>query len=188
MLLDILNNLDIKISGNDYDSTIQPFFINDNNKNDYCLDSNGEISNNINSVKTLLDNEYFIKLPENIKEFYSIINTINKEIYINYWTFFSLSNTLERYNNYYKKDEIYTIDLAFRYLGMGWIQILFYDHITNKLYLRRDGGSNGFDREFNYNELIKFCKNKSDYVDENFITKSYIDIIEFFEEIKNDSL
>ena len=45
--------------------------------------------------------------------------------------------------------------LAFRYLGMGHIEVISCDLNSHLLFKRYDGGSNGYDREDNYNKLIK---------------------------------
>ena len=41
---------------------------------------------------------------------------------------------------------------------MGHIKVIYYNTKFNKLFFRRDGGSNGYDREFNYNAMKELSK------------------------------
>lgn len=99
-----------------------------------------------------------IKLSDEIIKFYKLIGTINQEIYINDWTFFSIQNILKMNENY-KKDNIHTIDFAYKYLGMGHVEVAFYNPKLESIYYRQDGGSNGYDRQINYNNLKKINSN-----------------------------
>jgi len=64
-----------------------------------------------------------------------------------------------------KNDEIYTVDLAFKYRGMGHILIMFYNRKTGQFLYRYDGGSNGYDREYNYNRLKNYIADPDKYLD-----------------------
>lgn len=185
-MIEILKKMEIKISNPEFDSTVQPFFFNDNSCKNIDLIEQIKIISNKEQLNSILNNDYFNKLPENIKEFYYLFNNINNEIYIHYWTFFSINNILKRYNEFYKKDNIYIIDIAYSYLGMGWIQILSYDPIKEKYIVRDDGGSNGFDREDNYKNLKDYCKNSS--INHNFYKLSFNNFIDYLEYVYNNSL
>ena len=69
----------------------------------------------------------------------------------------SLEKIKNRYNlmkEEYKKDNI--IDFAFMYIGMGHIIVAAIDTKDKQVFLRRDGGSNGYDREFNLKFIIDY--------------------------------
>ena len=101
-----------------------------------------------------------INLPNEIKDFYKEIGTTLQEIYIKEWTFFSIQNIIKMIENY-KKDNIETIDFAYKYLGMGHVKVAFYDTRYQTIFYRNDGGSNGYDRNDNYNNLVNFNNTNS---------------------------
>ena len=96
-----------------------------------------------------------IYLPNEIKNFYKKIGTTMQEIYIKEWTFFSIENIIKMVENY-KKNNIETIDFAYKYLGMGHVKVAFYDTRYKTIFYRNDGGSNGYDRNNNYINLKNF--------------------------------
>lgn len=102
-----------------------------------------------------------IDLPNEIKSFYKEIGSSIQEIYINEWTLFSIENIIKM-TDYYKKNNINTIDIAFKYLGMGNVKVAFYDTNLKTILYRNDGGSNGYDRQNNFNKLKNF-NNLSNY-------------------------
>ena len=183
----LLNNTDyfkITKSSSEYDSTQQPFFLNDNNidnsNNNLYINSNNNIKLKIDEILNLnnLNN-----LNNIVKEFYYYYENTDQELYINNWTFLSLNKILDLYKEY-QKDQIYIIDIAFTYIGMGWVKILSYDSQKNIFFIRRDGGSNCYDRDDNYNSLKEYCKNNNN---ENIIIQKFESFYEFINTIKNDN-
>jgi len=71
------------------------------------------------------------------------------------WTLMSLNKSLEIYKEYCKEGQTRVFDIAFQYMGMGHIMVLSCDLETHNLFTHRSGGSNGWDREFNFQEVIK---------------------------------
>ena len=96
-----------------------------------------------------------INLPDEIKKFYTEIGSTLQEIYIREWTFLSLQNIIKMVETY-KKDNIESIDFAYKYLGMGHVKVAFYDPKNKSIFYRNDGGSNGYDREDNFKKLKNF--------------------------------
>lgn len=144
---DFFNNelLKAKLSNdNDAQSTQQPFF--------NCHIEKTSL-NFVNSVKREIP-VIHPKLNINIIEIYKYTQTNNQEIYLHEWTFMSIKEITERYNSI-KKERNDIIDIAFKYHGLGWIIVLSCDLNNSLLFERMDGGSNGFDREENYLQLIK---------------------------------
>lgn len=46
------------------------------------------------------------------------------------------------------------VDLAYTYAGMGHITVLSYDPVTRHVFTSMDGGSNGYDREYNHKARV----------------------------------
>ena len=54
-----------------------------------------------------------------------------------------------------RRSKRWIFDIAYRYMGMGHIEVLSCDLSTHRLYTRPDGGSNGYDREINHEVMTK---------------------------------
>ena len=150
-----------------------------------------EEDNEEKKLNIILNNHPYNCLQQLLKNFYKYINVYDKEIYINEWKFLSLNNTLERINDFNQKNNIYVIDLAIKYHGMGWVYVLFYDPKIKKYKIRFDGGSNGFDRQSNENNLIEYCKHNSkskclnNFIDPHYNYFSFDDFCYFLYNINN---
>jgi hypothetical protein len=151
------------ISENDYDSKSIAFFAQKSStKFDLYFNKidNSKIPNGLN---------------RNIKDIYNIFGNEKKEIYLNEWTIMSLNSALVIYNNYCKKGQTKVFDIAYRYLGMGHIEVLSCDLDSHLLFKRPDGGSSGHDREANFDEVIN--KGSSNYTQMFFTEWFYKTII-----------
>ena len=102
-------------------------------------------------------NEYKIpnKLNRNIKFIFQLLADGEKEIYIGEWTIMSLKQCTERYKDFCENGQHNVFDIGYRYLGMGHIEVISCDLNTHLLFYRPDGGSNGYDRYDNYQNVIK---------------------------------
>lgn len=131
-----------KLSEEKHDSTMEPFFMKGDN-DDYIME-----------YKDLPE------LPEalnrHIKIFYTLVGNPDKEVYIGDYTFMSLTKCLENYKHYCDDNQTSVFDIAYRYEGMGHITAISCDLNNHLLFERRDGGSNGYDREDNYQDLLKY--------------------------------
>ena len=119
----------------------------------------------------------FKRLPElpeglnhNFKYLYEIVGNPSVEVtlrqptendYAQEWTLMSLKKSLDVYQEYCKEGQKRVFDLAFMYMGMGHINVLSCDLETHNLFVHRDGGSNGWDRELHFQDVIK--KNPDTY-------------------------
>ncbi len=133
-----------KVSCNNYDSIQQPFFSSDNNGNKFVI--NFQSLSNYNIPESL---------NRNIILIYKILGDPTKEIYIGEWTILSLDKALSIYQEFCNNGQKNVFDIGYRYLGMGHIEVISCDLKSHLLFYRRDGGSNGYDREANYQNLIK---------------------------------
>ena len=130
-----------KISNDDHDSTQEPFYMFDK-KNDFEIghDNNIEVPEGLN---------------RNIKTIYDILANPKKEIYFNEWTMFSLNKAIKIYNEYCENGQTNVFDIGFCYIGMGHILIVACDLTTHLLFYHPGGGSNGYDRELNFQNTVK---------------------------------
>ena len=138
-----------KLSSDNYQSSNKPFFMS-NHESDFKI--------GYKSIPDLPND-----LNRNFKTLYEVIGDPKKEVYINEWTIMSLDESLKRYNELCKNGQTNVFDIGYRYLGMGHIEMLscnLYNHI---LFYRRDGGSSGYDCEYNYKKLLEFNYKEYEY-------------------------
>ena len=138
-----------KLSDENYDSTIEPFFMKRGN-NDYIM--------NYKDLPELPE-----ALNRHIKIFYTLLGNPDVEVYIGDYTFMNLTKCLKNYNEYCLNQQTSVFDIAYRYEGMGHITVISCDLNNHLLFERRDGGSNGYDREDNYQDLLKYKTGSKKY-------------------------
>ena len=95
-------------------------------------------------------------LNRHFKLFYEILGNPDVEVYIGEWTIMSFNEALEQYKQYCKEGQTNIFNIGYRYLGMGNIEVLSCNLYNHLLFLRNDGGSNGWDREYNHKKIINF--------------------------------
>lgn len=151
------------ISSNDYDSTKLPFFSSDSSLNNFTL--NFQSLSNYNIPESL---------NRNIVLIYKILGHPDKEIYIGNWTILSLKKALSIYQDFCNNGQNNVFDIGYRYLGMGHVEVISCDLKSHLLFYRRDGGSNGFDRQANYENIIQ---NGSESCEKFFFSKWFYNIL-----------
>ena len=141
-ILAVLNNT--TISSTDYISSKEHFFRNDSNTIAF------QQYNNL-----FVDAQIPEGLNRNIKILYQILGHQKREIYYGPWTIMSLNEALDRYKVICANGQSNVFDIGYKYDGMGYINVLSCDLTNHLLFYRLDGGSNDYDRQYNFNELIK---------------------------------
>ena len=68
----------------------------------------------------------------------------------------SLNEVLENYKKLCSEGQETVFDIGYRYKGMGHIEVLSCNLYNHLLFYRMDGGSNDWDREANYKNIINF--------------------------------
>lgn len=131
------------VSSNDYKTSEQAFFKKKPEKN-FTL-----------NFKSINSDSIPKGLNQNIINIYKILGNPNQEIYLGNWTIMSLNEALKRYNTYCQNGQTKVFDIGFIYHGMGHLKVISCDLDSHSLFLRPDGGSNGYDREGNFENLIK---------------------------------
>ena len=71
------------------------------------------------------------------------------------WTWMSENEIRQRRDEMVQRGQMRMVDLGFRYMGMGHVRVLSYDPVTGGVFTTLDGGSNGWDRQYNHEERIK---------------------------------
>ena len=139
-----------KLSDGIHDSTIEPFF------------QRREVDDYIMNFKEIP--ELPKSLNRHMKIFYELVGNPNTEVYIGDFTFMSLTKCLEKYNDYCANDQNSVFDIGFRYAGMGHVVVVSCDLNNHLLFERPDGGSNGYDREANYKDLLNYKTGSKKYI------------------------
>lgn len=139
----------MNISSENYVSHNQPFFMSDSLRESLL----GDKSENIDSI-VFYEKLDQTNLPNIIRDLYIKNRSYNQEIYLNNWTFFSLDEIIKR-NKILNENNITAIDICLQYRGMGHIKIVHYDYTNDTFYERYDGGSNGYDRNQNWENFKK---------------------------------
>lgn len=80
----------------------------------------------------------------------------NTEMYSYGWNILSINEIIKRSNDKYT-------DIAVQYEGMGWVYVLSYINDNQNFYIRSDGGSNDWDRQYNFDKY-----NSDDYQPKSF--------------------
>ena len=127
---------------------------------EYCFSKNTETDESkINNFKLTETNNILESLefiPIQLKNMYRIIGNPNIEYYFGEWILNSLINLKERLNIMLQEGNLNIVDFALRYVGMGHCIICSYDPSDGKIFFRRDGGSNGYERVDNWNFIKSY--------------------------------
>jgi len=142
-----------------YDSTQVGFFLPDEERKSF------EIGNQIVPDMPM-------SLNQSIQLMYRIIGNPENEVYLGDWTIMSLNKVLDAFEHLKKHGQSKIFDIAFRYVGMGHIDVLSCDLTTHKLFHRPDGGSNGWEREICFKGVVAMdpTKEKQYFFQEWFTT------------------
>ena len=112
--------------------------------------------------------------PMKIKLIWIILGNPDDEIKSEGFTLMSLSQIEKDKNNYQG-----FIDIGIKYMGMGHVVVLSMDKETGNLFIRCDGGSNGYEREAYW----KYYQSKIPNVD---FADKFITIDQVFHLLKDD--
>ena len=122
---------------------------------------------NIDKFKTVQDN-----LPSNVyfnpwvMAVYILSGEPDRGITIGEWTLYSLKQTIERLLSLRQENStISWTDLGHRYMGLGHIEVLRMDINTGDLFIKPDGGSNGYDRIAYWEQYKNQKIDKSDTIE-----------------------
>ena len=144
-----------KISNVGYDSMNVGCFFQDENKKLFDID--------FKVIKELPRG-----LNCNVKTIYEIIGNMEREIYLGEWTIMTIKRAFEIYGQYKNNGQKTVFDFGFRYMGMGHIEIVSCNLEDYSIFFHPAGGSNGYDRESNFQDIVKNGPKKYEHSKKNF--------------------
>ena len=148
---------DFTYSNEGYSSLNTPFFAQDI--------QDKTIDNNTTEICLKRYDEFKDRIPYEIQLFYEYVNNADIEAYSNNdITFMKWNDVLSYYDAKQQSGQSNVLDFAIKYAGMGWITVYFVNLANGKIYKRSDGGSNGYDREDNFNEICNWNGDTTKYV------------------------
>ena len=75
-------------------------------------------------------------LNKNFIMLYNIVGNPKAEVYINEWTILSLDEAREQYEDYCDHNQFNVFNIAYRYRGMGHVEVLSCNLYNHLLFLR----------------------------------------------------
>jgi hypothetical protein len=104
----------------------------------------------------IIDLAASVNLPATLYNMYLMMDSNKREFSYNIFHFFSINEIIERRGNNIKDKQTDITDLACSYYGMGHIIVLSWNSKRNVFILRRDGGSNDYDRRDNRIFIVNY--------------------------------
>ena len=98
----------------------------------------------------------FPNMPFELRCIYKVIGNPFVEYYFGSWTLRSLKHVEERFDVMKEANNERIVDFGIRYCGMGHCVVCSYDSKDGKIFFRRDGGSSGWDRKYNWEFISKY--------------------------------
>ena len=97
-----------------------------------------------------------ISLPELLYRIYLLLDENEREFSYNTFTFMSINEIAQRFKAFQETNQRHICDFAVSYYGLGHIMVLSWNLATQTFILRRDGGSNDYDRRDNTEFIVKY--------------------------------
>ena len=94
-------------------------------------------------------------MPPQLQRLYDVIGDPRVEVYFTNrdetitWILLSLNTIKQRRHFLLQKGQPRMLDFAYTYWGMGWTLVCSCDPLTNRIFVRYEGGSNGYERRQN---------------------------------------
>jgi|TARA_B110000971_G_C19779302_1_gene394538 hypothetical protein len=104
----------------------------------------------------ILDISHDVELPDILLNMFLLLDSNKREFSYNIFSFMPIDEIDRRYRMFQKKEQSSICDLATSYYGMGHIIVLSWNKKTKTFMLRRDGGSNDYDRIDNMNFITNY--------------------------------
>tara|TARA_Y100000817_G_scaffold313314_1_gene309168 strand:+ start:2009 stop:2596 length:588 start_codon:yes stop_codon:yes gene_type:complete len=105
---------------------------------------------------TIIDIADKILLPELLYRIYLLLDVNEREFSYNTFTFMSINEIAQRFRSFQDTKQKNICDFAISYYGLGHIMVLSWNIATKSFILRRDGGSNDYDRRENSEFIVNY--------------------------------
>jgi hypothetical protein len=113
----------------------------------------GNLNESGNKLLDKLHKEF--DFPKELVCSYLGLKTENDELVYNDYTFLSLVNINKELNRQNKYGQNKFVDIGIKYAGMGYCFVLAWHKVERKFFIRLDGGSDGYDVEYNHQKYIQ---------------------------------
>ena len=128
------------------------------------------VENRYINIKTMIST---LPFSEELKQLYHTIGRQDLECLINGWNILSLNDVCNDYELMKEYTNNKIVDFARFYCGMGHYYMCSYDPNTSSYFARRDGGSNGYDREINFNFFCNYIRQKGKHFDFQYLVDTF---------------
>ena len=106
-------------------------------------------------VKRVQDLAEQLYLPPMVKYAYLHLADPTREFRAQGWTWMGVDAVEARVSLYEQHGQPRIADLAFRYAGMGHVEVLTLDRITGGVFMRNDGGVNNWERTAGWRRALE---------------------------------
>lgn len=113
----------------------------------------GSLNQEGNDILMDLNQKY--QLPKELIYMYLGLETAQDDLVYEGFSFMSLSTIQKNSTDHRKAGQKDFLDVGMCYAGMGHCFVLAWHKDVQKFFFRMDGGSNGYDVEYNYNRYIR---------------------------------
>ena len=121
-----------------------------------------QIENKYINIDTMISS---LPLSDELKQLYYMIGSQDKEYCINGWAILSLNDVCNDHELMKEYTDNNIVDFARMNIGMGHYYMCAYDPRTSNYFVRRDGGSNVYDREINFNFFCSYVAQTDKHFD-----------------------
>ena len=94
-----------------------------------------------------------VPMPSRLRQIYSKYDA-NVEFATHGWVFLAEDEIHARHQAFVQQGQLRCVDLAVRYHGMGYVDVLVYDPTSENVFQAFDGGSNDYDRVAHHNQRV----------------------------------
>lgn len=131
-------------------------------------------------IKTCDIENYYSKyidnrLPDELIALYKKMGNNLNEFKLGRWNIMSVFEANAYNTELYKYGETTIYNFAMVYHGMGWIIMAAIDLTNGMVFLRMDGGSNGYDVKHNFEKTLAYRKNCNKFKKKLMTFKEFID-------------
>ena len=153
-----------------------------NDETQQTMESKLDLSTDPKVLQTIDQMKQDYDIPEQIYDLFKHYKSMDSDIVSDksFFKFQSLNWITKSMNDYNNHGQNHFIDLVLGYQGMGWYDVIAWDKNEKKFFIRTDGGSNGWDRQFNFDY---YTSDKFTFSDPELKTKLF-DFNEFMNFLK----
>lgn len=120
--------------------------------------------------------QFDVNIPKELAELYEKLGDCLKTIKIGRWHILSPLEAMVNNFTFHNQKEVTLYDFAMTYEGLGWALVASIDLTNGQVFIRLDGGSNGYDVDANLKKILAYRKNAHKYVDKLISFEKFIQL------------